>query len=68
MARGYRPKKSSDDKSNLFAQGGNDPILKRMLGPALLAKLGGRKPAPMDNFQRAREYFLQQQAKKKTRS
>lgn len=68
-ARGYKPTKASDrtDKSNLFAAGHNDPILKRYLGEKVLAKLSGRKPArPATNVDAAREYFLKQQ--KNTRS
>lgn len=68
-ARGYKPTKASDrsDKSNLFAAGHSDPILKRYLGEKVLAKLSGRKPArPANNFETARAYYEQQQ--KKTRS
>lgn len=63
MARGFKPTKSTGS-SNLFAAGHRDPILKKMLGPALLANLGGKKPRPMTNIERARQYVLQQQAKK----
>ena len=66
MARGYRPTKSSSDKSNLFAVGSNDPILKRYLGERLLAKLGGRRPArPANNFEAARQYYESQQKRSK---
>lgn len=64
MARGFKPTKSTGS-SNLFAAGHRDPILRKMLGPALLAKLGGKKPVePKDNFTAAREYYLKQQKRK----
>lgn len=57
--------KSSSDRSNLFVQGSNDPLLKRYLGETLLAKLGGKKPArPANNFEAARMYYESQQKKK----
>ena len=70
-ARGYKPTKASDrsEKSNLFAAGHNDPILKRYLGEKVLAKLSGRKPAqPANNFEAARDYFLSQQKSKTSKA
>ena len=64
MSRGFKPVKSTGS-NNLFAAGHRDPILRKMLGPALLNKLAGKKPVePKDNFEAARMYHERQSKRK----
>jgi hypothetical protein len=64
MRRTKQP--AATGSSNFYQAGINDPILKRMLGKETLQYLAnGKKPAkPQSNFERARAYYLKQQAAK----
>ncbi len=69
MSRGYKPQRASDrtDRSNIFSFN-NDAVMRRHIPAPLLKKLSGKKaaPTPVNNFERARQYYEAQQ--QKTRS
>ena len=64
-----RTKQVATGSSNFYQAGSRDPLLKRYLGADVLQYLArGKKPAlPMSNVERARAYYLKQQAAKRSR-